>query len=245
MSEVEIVTEWIELPASDGTTVPVYVARPASLSAGPGLLVLQEAFGVNGHIRDVTERFARQGYIAASPMLFHRTDDRKDPVYEDFNAIMPHMSALTDENQATDLKAAYDWLTTEGNATSVGSVGYCMGGRSSFLAGTILPLKASICYYGGGIAPSGRPNFPPLLDKTANLSGPALFFWGAKDAHIGPDQRQAIEVATQEANKTAVHVVFTQADHAFFSDTRANYEPTSAKLSWTLTLEFLKTYLVV
>jgi len=243
MSEVEIVTEWVELAASDGTTVPVYIARPSTLSSGPGMLVFQEAFGVNDHIRDVTERFARQGYVSAAPMLFHRTDSSKDPVYEDFNAIMPHIGALTDEGQSADIKAAYEWLTTEGKATSVGSVGYCMGGRTSFLANTILPLKAAISYYGGGIAPSERKLFPPLLDRIADLSGPALFFWGGKDAHIGADQRQAIADGTQEAGKNAVHVLFTDADHAFFSDTRANYEPISAKLSWTLTLEFLKTYL--
>lgn len=243
MSEVEIITEWVELPVSDGTTVPVYIARPSTLVPGPGMLVFQEAFGVNDHIRDVTERFARQGYVSASPVLFHRTDPDKDSVYADFNAIMPHISALTNDGQSADIQAAYDWLTTEGKATSVGSVGYCMGGRTSFLANTFLPLKASISYYGGGIAPSERKLFPPLLDRVPNLSGPALFFWGDKDANIGADQRNAIAEATKEAGKNAVHVLFTQADHAFFSDTRQNYEPTSAKLSWTLTLEFLKTYL--
>jgi dienelactone hydrolase len=118
-----------------------------------------------------------------------------------------------------------------------------MGGRTSFLANLIVPLQASISYYGSGIAPSGGGLFPALLDRVADLSGPALFFWGDKDAHIGPDQRQAIEAATKEAGKTAVHVLFTQADHAFFSDTLPNYEPISAKLSWALALEFFKTYL--
>ena len=243
MSEIEIITEWVDLPVSDGTTVPVYTARPSDLAAGPGMLVFQEAFGVNDHIRDVTERFARQGYICAAPVLFHRTDPSKDPDYADFNAIMPHINGLTDEGQSADIHAAYNWLTSIGNATSVGSVGYCMGGRTSFLANTILPLKAAICYYGGGIAPSERKLFPPLLDRVQDLSGPTLFFWGDKDQHIGQDQRVAIEVSTKEAGKTAVHVLFTQADHAFFSDTRPNYEPASAKLSWALTLEFLKTYL--
>ncbi|MGO8673005.1 MAG: dienelactone hydrolase family protein [Capsulimonadaceae bacterium] len=243
MREVEIVTEWIERTASDGTTVLIYVARPASRSEGPGMLVFQDAFGVSEHIRDITERFARQGYISAAPALFHRTDATRDPVYSDFGVVMAHIGALTDDGQSADIRAAYDWLTGEGKATSVGSVGYCMGGRTSFLANTILPLQAAVCYYGSGIAPSEHKLFPPLIDRVAALSGPTLLFWGDKDAHIGPDQRHAVEVATKEAGKTAVHVLFTQADHAFFSDVRPNYEPTSAKLSWTLTLDFLSTYL--
>ena len=137
----EIRTETVTLPVSDGTTMPAYVARPEAGGPHPGLLVFQEAFGVNAHIRDVTERFAREGYTAIAPALFHRTDPHFEGSYTDFGAVMPHMQALTDDGQSADIQAAYDWLTAEdgGQAPAVGSIGYCMGGRTSFLADTLLP----------------------------------------------------------------------------------------------------------
>ena len=93
----EINPETVTLPVSDGTTLPAYVARPEEDGPHPGLLVFQEAFGVNAHIRDVTERFARAGYVAIAPALFHRTDPDFEGSYTDFGAVMPHMQALTDE----------------------------------------------------------------------------------------------------------------------------------------------------
>lgn len=240
-----ITSEWVTLDAADGTRLPVYTSRPAAAGARPGLLVFQEAFGVNAHIRDVTERFAQAGYIAAAPSLFHRTDPTLEADYNDFAAVMPHLSAMTDEGQSVDFGAAYDWLIspTGGAATSAGSVGYCMGGRTSFLAALSLPLKAAVSYYGGGIAPSERRLFPPLMDRIPELTAPILFFWGGLDAHIGPEQRRAIEDGLAAAGKVSTQVIFSQANHAFFCDAREAYEPNAARQSWALTLDFLAAYL--
>jgi len=103
----EITTETVTLPVSDGTTMPAYVARPTSPGPHPGLLVMQEAFGVNAHIKDVTERFAREGYTAIAPALFHRTAPNFEGEYTNFEAAMPHMGALTDAGQTADIQAAY------------------------------------------------------------------------------------------------------------------------------------------
>ncbi len=242
----EITTETITLPVSDGTSMPAYVARPANPSTGtgggphPGILVMQEAFGVNAHIKDVTERFARAGYTAVAPALFHRTDGHFAGNYTDFEAAMPHMQALTDDGQTADIQAAYQWLTTEGGASAVASTGYCMGGRASFLADILLPLKASVSYYGGGIAPSGF--FPALLDKAAELHAPILLFWGGKDDHIGTEAVRAVEDALIAAGKPYAQMVFSEADHGFFCDARASYNSEAARQAWALTLEFLATY---
>jgi len=128
---LDIHTETVTLNVSDGTTMPAYVARPQEGGTRPGLLVLQEAFGVNAHIRDVTERFARAGYTAVAPALFHRTDPNFEGVYTDFAAVRPHMQGLTDDGQSADIKAAYDWLKSSagGGVAKIGSIGYCMGGR--------------------------------------------------------------------------------------------------------------------
>ena len=238
----EIKTETVTLNVSDGTTMPAYVARPASGGPHPGILVFQEAFGVNAHIRDVTERFAHAGYTAIAPALFHRTDPNFEGEYTKFEAAMPHFQALTDDGQTADIHAAYQWLTTKGGASAVASTGYCMGGRTSFLADSLLPLKASVSYYGGGIAPSGYAMFPSLLGRAADLHAPILLFWGGLDAHLGPEQVRAVEDALKAADKNYAQVVFSQADHGFFCDVRASYNPEAARQAWALTLEFLATY---
>jgi carboxymethylenebutenolidase len=241
MSE-EITTETVTLSVSDGTTMPAYVARPTSPGPHPGLLVMQEAFGVNAHIKDVTERFAREGYTAIAPALFHRTDPNFEGEYTNFEAVMPHMGALTDDGQTADIQAAYQWMTAEGGASAVASTGYCMGGRASFLAGILLPLKASVSYYGGGIAPGGPPMFPALTERAADLHAPILLFWGGKDTHIGMKATRDVEDALIAAGKPYEQMVFSQADHGFFCDVRASYNPEAARQAWALTLEFLATY---
>ena len=239
----EITTETVSLSVSDGTTMPAYVARPAAASPHPGLIVFQEAFGVNAHIHDITERFARAGYTAIAPALFHRTNANFKGLYTDFASAMPHVMALTDTGQSADIQAAYEWLTTTGGASAVGSTGYCLGGRASFLADTLLPLKASVSYYGGGIAPSEGLPFPGLLDKADALHGPILLFWGGLDEHIGSAQVKATEEVLKAAKKNYAQVVFSQADHGFFCDARASYNPDAARQAWALTLEFLATYM--
>src|SRR6202022_1157496 len=126
---MDVHTEYVNLSADDGTALRAYVARPAGKRRA-GLLVFQEAFGVNAHIRDVTERFAREGYLAISPELFHRSAPGFEGSYSDFPAVMPHLQKLTDAGIAADTRATFDWLQTSSNTKnlSTGAVGYCMGG---------------------------------------------------------------------------------------------------------------------
>ncbi len=231
-------TDKITLQVADGTTMNAYVATPAEGTKAPGLLVFQEAFGVNAHIRDVTERFAKQGYVAVAPELFHRTGPGFDGDYSNFPACMPHMQALTPDGIIADARAAFDWLQNNPavlpNATA--SIGFCMGGRASFLANSGLPLKAAVSFYGGGIVPT-------LLPRAFQQSGPILFFWGALDTHIPKEHVRTIIDTMQEAGKTYVNVEFSDANHAFFCDARPAYKETAAKQAWELTLKFLETYL--
>ncbi len=241
----DINTQAVMLAVADGTTMPAYVARPAQSGPRPGLLVLQEAFGVNAHIRDVAERFARAGYTAIAPALFHRTDAHFEGLYTDFPAVVPHMQGLTDVGQGADMQAAYDWLKSEngGGAQAVGSIGYCMGGRASFLADATLPLQASVSYYGSGIAAGPQPHFPDLLARAPDLHAPLLMFWGGKDTHIGAELSRAVEEAVRAAGKPYAQVVFSEADHGFFCDARESYNPEAAAQSWALTLAFLAAHL--
>jgi carboxymethylenebutenolidase len=234
-------TEYVTLPVGDGTSIRAYVAHPEGKPRA-GLLVFQEAFGVNSHIRDVTERFAGEGYLSISPELFHRTAPGLEAGYTNFAEVMPHMQALTDAGLKADIQAAYQWLKN-GAAKDllVGSTGYCLGGRTSIQAALTVPLSCAISYYGGGIGPS--PMFPNLMGQLKDLNAPALFFWGGLDAHIGADAVQAITTKLNEEKKDYVNVVFSQADHGFFCDARASYNAVAAKEAWSLTLEFLSLHL--
>ena len=161
-------TEYVTLSVSDGTSMRAYVARPADKPRA-GLIVFQEAFGVNPHIRDVTARYAREGYLAISPELFHRTAAGFEGSYSDFPAVMPHLQKLTDTGIAADTQATFDWLQKSGDSKnfSTGAVGYCMGGRCACLAALTVPLGCGVSYYGGGIGPSQM--FPSLVDRLKDL----------------------------------------------------------------------------
>jgi carboxymethylenebutenolidase len=234
MSEA-IVKENIELTVADGTRMAAYVARPDQGGPYPGLLVLQEAFGVNHHIRDVTERFAAEGYVAIAPELFHRTAPGFEGSYTDFPAVMPHVKAVTTETAEADIRSAYDWLCSNAQVEpdAISSVGFCMGGRASFIANSAVRLRSAVSIYGGGIAPG-------LLDRASKLQAPSLFIWGGLDKHITPEHRRAVTDALSEQKKIFVNAEFSRADHGFFCDERAAYEPHSAKQAWALTLEFLR-----
>src|ERR1700726_2515707 len=103
-------TENVSLQVREGRTMNGFVVTPADGGKLPGLLVFQEAFGVNPHIRDVTQRFAKQGYVAIAPELFHRSGPGFEETYNNFPACMPHIQALTPEGLTNDAKAAFDWL---------------------------------------------------------------------------------------------------------------------------------------
>ncbi len=239
---MEIKSEFVTTKVSDGTSMRLYVARPSGAAPQRGLLVMQEAFGVNAHIRDIAERFAREGFLAVAPELFHRTGAGFEGRYDDFPSAMVHLKELRDANLEADFRAAYDWLRANGVAAGspVAAVGYCMGGRAAVLASLTLPLECAVSFYGGGIAPN--PMNPGLLGRIKDLKNPVLLFWGGKDQHITLEQRRAVADALTAAGKSYVNVEFSEADHGFFCDARASYNPVAASQAWPLTLAFLNTY---
>jgi carboxymethylenebutenolidase len=230
-----IAKEKVELRVGDGTKMGTYVARPEGEARG-GVLVFQEAFGVNHHIRNVTERFAAEGYVAIAPELFHRTAPAGfEGSYSDFPAVMPHVKAVTPEGAEADIRAAYDWLGSAAKvqASEISCVGFCMGGRVSFIANSAVRLRAAVSFYGGGIAPA-------LLDRAAKVQAPSLLIWGGLDKHIPTEQRRDVTDALSAEKKIYVNVEFSNADHGFFCDERPSFELKSARQAWALTLEFLR-----
>ena len=224
----------LALPVNDGTTMHAYTARPPQANGSvPGIILLQEAFGVNHHIRSVADRLARAGYAVVAPELFHRTAAPGLEIsYNDFPSAMPHFQGITVEGLTADLHAAHAWLTGQPAvaAYKIGSVGFCLGGRVSFLANAVLPLAAAVSYYGGGLQ--------QLKDRAADLHAPHLFFWGGLDQHISKDHIAEVIEAVDAAQKPYVNTVISYADHGFHCDERPSYNADAAHEAWTLTLAF-------
>ena len=240
----EISTEKVTLSVSDGTTMLAYVARPKSADKVPGMMVFQEAFGITPHIRDIAERLAGEGYTAIAPELFHRTAAAGTELsYDDFPAVMPHYQATTRETLQADVRAANDWLQKDAktNGSRVGCVGFCLGGKASYLACATVPLEAAISFYGGGIGPG--PMGPGLLELAGSMHAPIMMFWGGQDKHIPPEQTRPIEDALTKENKEFVNVKISFADHAFMRKGAPSFNDQAAKLAWALSKEFLATHL--
>jgi len=232
-----ITSQHVEIKVDDGTTMLAWLAEPANEKPRRAIMVYPEIFGVNAHIRDVTNRFATLGFSALSPELFHRTAPPKwECSYTDFPSARSHMQATQETTMESDVKATYNWLKANTQAgDNIACVGYCMGGRTSFLANSAVPLKAAISYYGGSM--------PSLLHRTNKLSAPMLLFWGELDSHIPAEQRDEVAKAMKEAKKDYVNVVISYADHGFFCDARQSYQANAARLSWDLVQSFLNSRL--
>ena len=223
------------LSVADGTQMHAYVARPQSQSAAPGIILFQEAFGVNQHIRDVADRLAAAGYVVVAPELFHRTaEPGQEFAYSDFPSVMPHFQAVTLDTMTQDGQAAYDWLQSQDDVQQdkIGTIGFCLGGQVAFVANAKLPVQAGVSYYGGGL--HTRTELAP------DLHAPHLFYWGGLDEHISPEQREQIVSAVQAAGKLHVNTVISDAEHGFNCDARPSYNKEAAAEAWALTLAFFR-----
>jgi carboxymethylenebutenolidase len=238
---MSITSEIVNLKVDDGTTMRAHVARPAGTPRA-GLLVFQEIFGINPHIRDIADRFAAEGYLSIAPELFHRSGPGFESGYTDTAQGIGHMQQLTDAGLAADIRAAFDWIQSASPAKKLptAATGYCMGGRASALAAMTVPLACGISYYGGGIAPS--PFNPGLLGRLNEVQAPMLFFWGGLDGFIKPEHVKMVTDAMRAANKPFTSLEFSDVDHGFFCDARASYNANAASEAWALTLAYLKNY---
>lgn len=233
-----IKTESVNIPVADGTTMRGYLARPEGVPRA-AIMVFQEIFGVNEHIRDIAERFAKEGYLALAPELFHRTAPGFDVGYSeaDMGPAFGQMQAMTGEGLEADAKATYAWLESNANGLKVASIGYCMGGRCACLAAIVSPLACGVSYYGGGIAPSQYA--PGILARLKNLQAPMMFLWAGKDHMIPAEAVQSVEVELRAAGKSFVSTEFSDADHGFFCDKRGTYHAPTAAVAWPMTLAYL------
>ena len=227
---MDITTSTLQLNTPDGK-METYEARPKDGGARPAIVVLMEAFGLNSHIKDVTERIAREGYVAIAPDLYHRESERVVP-YSELQKAMGIMNRLQDPKVMGDVGAAISHLKSQNyvKAGSIGITGFCMGGRYTYLSAVHhnKDVKAAVCFYGGGI-PMGNPSF---LDRTKEIQCSITFFFGAKDPFIPQEHVEKIVKALTDAKKNFTHKVYPEAGHGFFCNERQSYHADSAKDAW-------------
>jgi carboxymethylenebutenolidase len=222
-------------------SMQIYVAEPDGTPRG-AVIVLQEAFGVNDHIRDISNRFAVAGYIGAAPHLFHRSGD-PELGYEDMQEVMPYIMQLQADQIEADVAATLAHLATMGfEGHKVGIVGFCMGGSISFVAGCYWKLGAAISFYGGGIAQS-RFGLPPLFDLAPTLQTPWLGLFGDLDASIPTNEVDGLRDAAAKAAVDSEVVRYPEANHGFHCDARSSYHESSAQDGWARTLAWLGQHL--
>ena len=234
-------TRTIDVDTAHGP-MPLYEARSDDEARG-AVVVIQEAFGVNAHIEDVTRRFADAGYHAVAPHLFHRAGGGTAP-YGDFSKVLPLYEHLDDGGILVDLDATRAHLHAAGwDDGQLGVVGFCFGGRVTFLAALRRRLGAAVGFYGGGIVTARFPQFPPLVDEVADLQTPWLGLFGDRDQSIpveGVERLREALLATQVATEI---VRYPDAEHGFHCDRRDSYDETAAKDGWNRTLAWFDAHL--
>ena len=224
--------QFTELKAADGQMIPAYVAQPQGKPKG-GIVVIQEIFGVNSHIRSVADGYAAAGYLAVAPAIFHRVRPNVELGYSPDDmaegmALKAATEALPSPGVMQDIQAAINHAAQAGK---VGIVGFCYGGLLTWrAAATLQGLSAAVPYYGGG---STTPDEIARKPKV-----PVLAHYGDKDKHISVESVEAFKRAHPE-----VEVHLYQADHGFNCDQRGSYNEAAAKLARERTLAFFAKHL--
>jgi carboxymethylenebutenolidase len=218
----------VEFPSNGGTTAG-YLATPKS-GKGPGVLVIQEWWGLVGHIKNVCDRFAAEGFSALAPDLYHgETADEPDAAGKLF-------MALNITQAEKDLRGAAKYLTGHSSTAKIGAVGFCMGGQLALFAATVnANVGAVVDFY--GIHPNVKPDYK-------KLAGPVLGLFAEKDAFVTPQAAKDVDAAIKKAGKQSAIHVYPGVDHGFFNDERADvYNKAAADDAWRRTLTFFRQHL--
>jgi carboxymethylenebutenolidase len=241
-----IMAETIHIPGHNGDLIEAYYARP--LAAGPfgSVVVIHHMPGYDPQTKEIARTFAVNGYNAICPNLYTREAPGASP--DDAAAAARAQGGVPDERLVGDVGGAATFLRSLENSNGkVGTIGYCSGGRQSFLAAVSLPIDAAVDCYGAfvvGSPPEGMPlKVGPIVDKTPDLSCPLLGLFGAEDSHPSPEQVAELEQALKAAGKTYEFHTYEGAGHAFFAVNRPSYRVEAANDGWQRIWDFYGQYL--
>ena len=212
--------------ASNGGTASGYLATPKS-GTGPGVIVLQEYWGLVPHIKDIADRFAAEGFVALAPDMYH------GQIASHPDAAGRQMMALNIAATEQDLQGAATFVKSKSSTKTIGSIGFCMGGQLALYAATLnRDFGACVDFY--GIHPNVKPDY-------SKLKCPVLGLFGETDGSVTPQVAHALQTAiTQAGGRCDIHI-YPKTGHAFFNDTRPEaYDAAAAVDAWTRTLTFFK-----
>ena len=215
--------------ASNGSKTAGYLATPAG-GKGPGVLVIQEWWGLVGHIKSVCDRFAAEGFSALAPDMYHgQTASEPDGAGKLF-------MALNIGQAEKDLRGTAHQLMSHSSTAKLGAVGFCMGGQLALFAATLNPsIGACVNFY--GIHPNVKPDY-------GKLSAPVLGLFAEKDQFVNPTTARAVDTAIKAAGKPSEIHIYPNVDHGFFNDDRPDvYNKAAAQDAWRRTLEFFRKHL--
>jgi carboxymethylenebutenolidase len=218
----------IDLAAADSHKFSAYVAEPSGKPKG-ALIVVMEIFGVNSHVKRVTDEYAGDGYLAIAPAFFDRVQRGLDIGYtpQDIEVGRGIMQKMKLEDALKDVDAAKQHVASAGKT---GIIGYCWGGSLSFKSAcNVNGLACAVAYYGGAI--------PSLINEKPKC--PVMFNWGETDASIPLEKAKQVA----EAHKDQIHYFYPGAGHGFNCEQRGSYNAEAAKLARNRTLEFLKKHI--
>jgi carboxymethylenebutenolidase len=230
-SNVSVSTRWIDIPAGKDS-FGGYLALPKG-GKGPGIVIIQEIFGVNGHIRDVVEQYALDGYVAIAPDIFWRTQPRVELEYvgADRDKGIELLQKTDVKLAAQDIGATAAVLRTLPECTGkVAAIGYCFGGRLAYLAAADGSVDAAVSYYGGGIQNA--------LDLAGQVKAPIQFHYAENDHGIPLDAVGQVKAAFAGRDNAEFHL-YPNADHGFNCSVRASYNQHASGLAHGRTLTFL------
>ncbi|MGO4306998.1 MULTISPECIES: dienelactone hydrolase family protein [unclassified Cupriavidus] len=227
-------SRWIRIDTTDGSFDAYLSLPPAGKQANnPGIVLVQEIFGVNEHIRSVADQYAADGYVVLAPDVFWRKAPRVELGYagKDMEEAMALRKSVDVEAAVSDIAATVKTLRAEiGAGGKVAAVGYCFGGLLAYLAAARGLVDAAVPYYGGGIQNN--------LHEAAAINVPVQFHYGALDAHITPEHVEQVRQAVAGKRGTEIFV-YDKADHGFNCWARGSYHQRSAALAHGRALTFL------
>lgn len=239
MRESRVVVETPDGPMEGHFVLPGQTRRG---ERAMGVLVAQEAYGVNGHLAGVCRRLGEAGYAALAPELYHRSGNGLVVDYSNFEPARPLLAGLSAEGVTNDLLSALSFLDAHPavDPARIGIVGFCVGGWVSFLAACRTHVSAAVVFYGGGIAtPRPKSRLPALLPEAEKISCPVLGLFGAEDASIPAADVAAIRERLSALGKRSEIVTYPGAGHGFFCEQRPSYRADAAADAWKRTLEWL------
>ena len=226
-------------------SIKAYLATPdLPEQKFPAVIVIQEIFGVNDHIKDVTRRIAQEGYVAIAPAIYQRQAPDFEVGYTpedvEIGRVYKNQTKATELLSDIETTIKYLYLLPQVKNTGVATIGFCFGGHVSYLVATLPEIKATASFYGAGIANWCPGEDLPTISRTKDIKGKIYCFYGEEDASIPLEQVNQIEAELQQHNIDHQVFVYPGAAHGFFCDRRASYNAEVAESSWLKVLELFQ-----